>query len=215
LKIDLAPFIDHSLLHPGATREQIGTLCEEALVHHFATVCVHPCWVPLVAELLESSDVGVCTVIDFPLGAGSLGDRRMTSRNAVRAGATELDTVMPLGLFRSGDDQAVRAALEAVVEAAQGRIVKVILETAALSDGEIDRACNLAIDAGAAFVKSSTGFGPGGATTAAIRRMRAAVGPDGGVKASGGIRDREAALSMLEAGANRLGITTSLNVVQG
>jgi len=215
LKIDLAKFIDHSLLHPGATSVQIQTLCKEACSHHFATVCVHPCWVPVAAERLKGSDVGLCTVIDFPLGAGSLEDRCMASRNAATSGATELDTVMPLGLFRSGDDQAVRAAIEAVVKAAQGRIVKVILETAALSDAEIDRACNLAIDAGATFVKSSTGFGPGGATTSAIRRMRAAVGPDYGVKASGGIRDREAALAMMEAGANRLGITASLDVIQG
>lgn len=211
----LARLIDHTLLRPEATSEQVRRLCDEALDHRFATVCVNPSRVPLAVSRLEDSGIGVCTVVDFPLGAGGESLKRAAARRAVSDGAAELDMVVALGLLREGADDRVAAEIAAVVEEAAGRTVKAILETGLLTPQEIDRACRLCARAGADFVKTSTGFGVPGATVEAVRRMRAAVGPETGVKASGGIRDAAAARAMIEAGANRLGTSASLAILSG
>ena len=207
--------IDHTLLAPNATSARIAALCAEAHAEGFANVCVNPSWVALAVTELGGSGVGVCTVVDFPLGAGGLDLKREVTRLAVADGAAEIDMVMAIGRLKQGDDNAVREEIEAVVGEAAGVLVKVILETALLDNDEIDRACRIAIRAGAAYVKTSTGFGSGGATVAAVRRMRVAVGEAMGVKAAGGIRDAMTALAMLDAGASRLGTSASLTILQG
>lgn len=211
----LAGLIDHTLLRPAATAAQVEQLCREARERAFASVCVNPCHVAAARRALDGH-VPVCTVIGFPLGANVTAIKAAEAARALDDGATELDMVIALGALRAGDDVAVGRDIEAVVRAGAGaHLVKVILETALLSDDEIDRACRLAVAAGAHFVKTSTGFGPGGATVEAVRRMRAAVGPSIGVKASGGIGDAAAARRMLAAGANRLGASASLAIVAG
>jgi deoxyribose-phosphate aldolase len=207
--------IDHTLLRPDATRDEIRSLCEEARTHGFAAACVNPVWVPLCAADLSDGSTRVCTVVGFPLGASRTSTKVEAARRATDDGADELDMVMAIGLLRSGEDSAVEDDIAAVVNAVGGRTVKVILETALLSMEEIERACVLAKDAGATFVKTSTGFGPGGATAEVVARMRAAVGPKMGVKASGGIRDAIRARQMLEAGADRLGTSSALAILAG
>ena len=213
----LAALIDHTLLKPEATPEQVEALCREAVEHGFAAVCVNPVYVPLAAELLAGQGPVVCTVIDFPLGAGSAADKARQAEAALAAGARELDVVQPVGLLKAGRDREVVAHLHGVVAAAAGTgaIVKVILETGLLTPEEITRACRLAVEAGAHFVKTSTGFGPGGATVEAVRLMRQAVGPEVGVKASGGIRDYATACRMVAAGATRIGASQSLAILAG
>lgn len=213
-RAELAASIDHTLLRPAATRTQVEALCAEARAHGFASVCVQPSRVALARTCLQGQ-VAVCTVIGFPLGANHPEIKAAEARLAVADGAHELDVVLNLGLLRDGDHAAVLADLAGVVAAADGRLVKVILETAALTPDEIDVACRLAVEAGAGFVKTSTGFGPGGATVAAVERMRRAVGPRIGVKASGGIGDAATARAMLAAGATRLGASASLAIVAG
>lgn len=214
-RAQLARMIDHTLLRPDATPDEVRNLCDEARANLFAAACVNPIWVPLCAGELAGTSTRVCTVVDFPLGASRTSIRVDAARSSIDDGAEELDIVMAIGLLRSRQDAAVRDDIASVVDAAGGRTVKVILETALLTMEEIDRACALAKGAGATFVKTSTGFGPAGATPGAVARMRAAVGPRMGVKASGGIRDAAGARKLIEAGADRLGTSSALTILAG
>jgi len=211
----ISDLIDHTLLKPDATSEQIINLCEEAKEYSFASVCVNPVNVRLASELLRGVLVKVCTVIGFPLGAATSIVKAIETRDAIANGASEVDMVINVGALKSGDYDLVRRDIEAVVDAARGNaLVKVILETALLTDEEKVKGCLLAKLAGADFVKTSTGFGPGGATVEDIRLMRKVVGSDMGVKASGGIRDYEAARRMVEAGASRIGASASVKIMK-
>ena len=212
---DLAKYIDHTILKPDATREEIVKLCQEAREYLFASVCVNPGFVHLAADSLKGSGVKVCTVVGFPLGATTTVAKAMETRDAVANGADEIDMVINVGALKARNDDLVRRDMEAVVEAADGRIVKVILETALLNDEEKVRACQLAREAGVDFVKTSTGFGPGGATAHDVGLMRQTVGRYMGVKASGGIRDFAAAQEMIKAGATRIGASASVKIVKG
>lgn len=213
---ELARVIDHTLLSPTARVGDIERLCREAREQRLFSVCVHPCWVPRAKfDLGDASEVAICTVIGFPLGANQSVIKAAEAGRAVADGADELDMVINLGWLLGGEHDAVREDIAAVVQAAAGRLVKVILETAQLDDALIRTASRLAVEAGAQFVKTSTGFGPGGATVEAVRAMRETVGPDVGVKASGGIRDAATARAMLEAGASRLGASASLAILDG
>ncbi len=213
---EMARMIDHTLLKPEATEEQVRKLCDEARQFHFASVCVNPTHVALAAGLLDGSDVMVCTVIGFPLGATTPTTKSIETRDAIANGAQEIDMVVNVGALKGGNDALVREDIAAVAAAARGKaIVKVILETALLSNEEIVKGCLLSKMAGADFVKTSTGFGPGGATVEAIALMRETVGPDMGVKASGGIKDRETAEAMVAAGASRIGASASVAIATG
>ncbi len=206
----LASMIDHTLLKPEATRAQIEQLCKEAKKFRFAAVCVHPFRVATCAELLKGSGVKVCTVIGFPLGANRAEVKALETVRACADGATEIDMVMNIGAFKDGNLAAVENEIASVIKAAQGRTVKVILETALLTDDEIRSACAVCIIAGADFVKTSTGFGPGGATVHAVKIMKETVDGQLEVKASGGIRDRETMMAMIEAGATRIGTSSGV-----
>jgi deoxyribose-phosphate aldolase len=212
---DLAPYIDHTLLQPSATREDLVKLCDEARSYGFATVCVTASNVALCARLLEGCGTRPIAVVDFPLGAGSTEAKVSETREAVRAGAAEIDMVINIGQLKAKNYACVDRDIRQVVEAARPRPVKVILETGALTRDEKVIGCALAKAAGAAFVKTSTGFGPGGATAEDVALMRAVVGDDMGVKASGGVRTAADARKMLEAGANRLGASASVAIVTG
>jgi len=214
--ISLAKAIDHTLLKPDSTRQQIVELCEEAKAYQFATVCIQPTWVPTAKALLEDSDVGITTVIGFPLGSTSTFTKVAETRDAIASGATEVDMVINIGALKSQDDRGVFQDIKAVVEAANSTaVVKVIIETGYLTVEEKILACQLAKEAGADFVKTSTGFGPGAATVADIELMREAVGPEMGVKASGGVRDQETAHQMIQAGATRIGASAGIAIVSG
>jgi deoxyribose-phosphate aldolase len=214
VKGDLARFIDHTLLRPEASAEEVRRLCAEARRYSFATVCVNPTWVGLAAEELRASPVGVCSVVGFPFGNHRSAVKAFETSRVVALGATEVDMVIPVGALRAGEDEAVRDDIRAVVEAAGRRApVKVILETAYLDDDQKIRGARLAKAAGAAFVKTSTGFGPGGATVEDVRLLRSVVGPGMGVKAAGGIRDTETAQRMVAAGADRIGASASVKIV--
>ncbi|HJV44610.1 MAG TPA: deoxyribose-phosphate aldolase [Bacillota bacterium] len=209
-------YIDHTLLKPEATREQIEKLCLEAREYRFAAVCVNPIWVKLSAQLLSDSGVLVATVVGFPLGATTPEVKAFEASYATFDGATEIDMVMNIGALKSNDVELVKKDIAGVVHAVSGKaIVKVILETGLLSDQEIVMACEISAKAGAHFVKTSTGFGPGRATTKHIQLMRGTVGSNLGVKASGGIRDYETAVSMIEAGATRIGTSSGVAIVKG
>jgi deoxyribose-phosphate aldolase len=212
----IARLIDHTLLKPEATRAQIETLCREALEHAFATVCVNPTWVATCARLLHGSQTGVCTVVGFPLGATLAEVKAFEASRAVAAGACEIDMVLNVGALKSGDLRLAARDVEGVVRTSRagGARVKVILETALLSDDEKVKACVVSREAGADFVKTSTGFGPGGATAADVALMRRVVGPAMGVKAAGGVRDLQAAKAMIEAGADRIGASVGVKIVQ-
>ena len=212
---DLAGMIDHTLLKADATEEQVKVLCREARDNHFASVCINPSYVALAAELLKGSGVMVCTVIGFPLGATDSQTKADETRHAIASGADEIDMVINVGALKSQNAAKVEADIRAVVEAAQGKTVKVILETALLNDAEKVLACQLSEKAGAHFVKTSTGFGPSGATEADVALMRRTVRPDMEVKASGGIRDQETALKMIRAGATRIGASASVAIARG
>jgi len=212
---ELARYIDHTLLKPNATREEVVKLCEEAREYKFASVCVNPTNVGLSAKLLEGSPVKVCTVIGFPLGATSSFVKATETRDAVANGATEIDMVINVGALKSKDFELVKNDIARVVEAAGGNTVKVILETSLLNDDEKVKACELSKLAGADFVKTSTGFSTGGATLEDICLMRKTVGPSMGVKASGGIRDTETAIRMIQIGATRIGASASVGIVKG
>ncbi len=212
---ELAGMIDHTLLRAEATPEDIGVLCEQAREHGFATVCVHPSYVDLAATALADSKVGVCTPVGFPFGANHMAVKAVEAHRAVVDGATELDMVLAIGRLKAGELEYVREDIAAVVGEARGRVVKVILEIGLLEPGEIELSCRIARDAGAGFVKTSTGFGPGGATVDAVALMRRIVGDSIGVKAAGGIRDAGTARALIEAGATRIGTSASLALLSG
>lgn len=213
---NVAGYIDHTLLKPEATREEIEKLCQEARAFNFASVCVNPTWVKECAYSLRGSPVKVCSVVGFPLGATLADVKAYETRRAVFDGATEIDMVINIGALKSGDDATVRRDIGAVVEAAHEgcAIVKVIIETALLTDEEKVRACLLAKESGADFVKTSTGFSKGGATVADIELMRRAVGSEVGVKAAGGVKDLASAREMIAAGATRIGASAGVKIVQ-
>ncbi len=213
---DLAQYIDHTLLKAEATPEQIAKLCAEARQYGFAAVCVNPCYVRQCAELLRSTRVKVSSTIGFPLGATLPEVKAYETELAIRDGATEVDMVINIGALKSGDIALVQRDIEAVVQVAhrQGVLTKVIIEAALLADEEKIRACTLAKAAQADFVKTSTGFGPGGATLHDVELMRRTVGPGMGVKAAGGIRDYDTTLKMITAGATRIGTSSSIKIVE-
>lgn len=213
--MDIAKYIDHTLLKADATKSQIETLCEEAKDYRFCSVCVNPTWVSLAANLLKETDVKVCTVIGFPLGATTAESKAFETVNAIHNGAKEIDMVINIGALRGGDLETVKKDIEAVVNAAKNQaIVKIIIETSLLTDEEIVTACRLSVEAGADFVKTSTGFSTGGATVHDIKLMRQTVGPNIGVKASGGVRTASDAKAMIEAGATRIGASSGVNIVK-
>ena len=201
-------YIDHTLLKPDATEEQIRKLCQDALEYDFASVCVNPGYVPLCHELLKGSDVKVCTVIGFPLGATLPAAKVLETRESVFAGAQEIDMVINVGKLKDKKDDYVREEITRVKHACHGHLLKVIIETCLLTDEEKVRACKLAVEAGVDYVKTSTGFSTGGATVADIKLMRETVGPNIGVKASGGVRTREDMIALIEAGASRIGTSS-------
>ena len=215
LMSDLAPYIDHTLLKPEATREQIESLCAEAAEHKFSTVCVNGSRVELAYSLLEESDVQVAAVVGFPLGAAEADSKRYETEVAIDQGAGEIDMVMNVGRFQDGDHDYIVREIRDVVESADDHVVKVILETCLLTDAQIEQACKLVVQAQAHFVKTSTGFGSAGATIEHVKLMRETVGQFAGVKAAGGIRDAATARAMIEAGATRLGTSNGIAIVTG
>jgi deoxyribose-phosphate aldolase len=215
-KANLASLIDHTLLKADVTKEQIIQLCKEAKEHTFASVCVNPTWVKTCASELQGSPVKVCTVIGFPLGATTPDVKEFETKQSIANGASEVDMVINIGALKDGDNDLVERDILAVVEAAKGKaLVKVIIETALLNEEEMVRACIISQRAGADYVKTSTGFSTSGATISDVALMRKTVGPDLGVKASGGVRDRQAVLEMVEAGATRIGASSGVAIVSG
>lgn len=213
---NIAQYIDHTILKADATEKQIEKLCHEAKEYSFASVCINPCWVSIAAQILKDSEVKVCTVIGFPLGATTTETKVFETEKAIQNGATEVDMVINIGALKDRKDELVEKDIYQVVEAAKGKaLTKVIIETALLTEEEKVRACELSIKAGADFVKTSTGFSTAGATTEDIALMRKTVGPQLGVKASGGVRTREDALTMIEAGATRIGASSGIAIVHG
>ena len=213
-KTTIAAMIDHTLLKPEATAAQVEKLCAEAAEYHFASVCVNPVYIPLAARLLKGTGVKVCCVVGFPLGAIAPEQKAAEAASCAAMGAEELDMVIHVGAAKAGDWALVQRDIEGVVKAAAGHTVKVIIETCLLTDEEKVKACEAAKAAGAHFVKTSTGFSTGGATTHDIALMRKTVGPEMGVKASGGIRDYATAMAMIEAGANRIGASAGIAIVE-
>lgn len=211
----LAAFIDHTALKVDVDAAQVDRLCDEAIEHSFASVCVQPIWVERAARRLAGHGPKVCTVVGFPMGQNLSVTKAAEAARAVELGAEEIDMVVAWGALRRGERDAVQADIRAVVDAVPGVCVKVILESAGLEPEHIRIGCEAAVAAGAHFVKTSTGFGPGGATVADVRLMREVVGPDFGVKASGGIRDAATAQAMIDAGANRLGCSAGVAIVAG
>lgn len=214
---NIVKIIDHTLLKADATREEIIKIIDEAKEYLFASVCINPTWVKTAAELLaDTPEVKVCTVIGFPLGASTSETKAFETKNAIENGADEVDMVINIAALKDQQDEIVENDIRAVVEAAKGKaLVKVIIETCLLTNEEKVRACELAVKAGADFVKTSTGFSTGGATVADISLMRQTVGPEVGVKASGGVRSREDALAMVEAGATRIGASSGVSIAKG
>jgi deoxyribose-phosphate aldolase len=213
--MNIAKYIDHTLLKAEATKDQIEKLCEEAREYDFASVCVNPAWVSYAAELLKGTSVKVCTVIGFPLGATTPEVKAYETDDAIKNGATEVDMVINIGALKSGNRELVKKDIEAVVKAAEGKaLTKVIIETALLTDEEKRVSCQLSKEVGADFVKTSTGFSTAGATVEDIKLMRETVGPEMGVKASGGVRNAEDAKAMIEAGATRIGASSGISIVQ-
>jgi deoxyribose-phosphate aldolase len=214
---NIGQMIDHTLLKANATKKEIVKLVEEAKQYKFASVCVNPTWVKTAAVLLsDTPEVKVCTVIGFPLGATTPETKAFETRNAIENGATEVDMVINIGALKDMQDELVEEDIRAVVEAAKGKaLTKVIIETCLLTDEEKVRACELSVKAGADYVKTSTGFSTGGATVLDIQLMRKTVGPEIGVKASGGVRSREDAFAMVEAGATRIGASSGIAILNG
>ncbi len=210
-----ASYIDHTLLKPEATREQIIALCAEAKQYDFASVCVNPTWIETAAKELEGAVSKVCTVIGFPLGANTSDVKAFETKDAIAKGADEVDMVLNIGALKGSDYELVLNDMKAVVEAANGTLVKVIIETCLLTDEEKVKACELAVEAGVDYVKTSTGFSTGGATPTDVALMRKTVGPDLGVKASGGVRSLEDLKAMIEAGATRIGASSGVKIMQG
>lgn len=208
-------YIDHTLLKADANEEQIHALIDEAKEYHFASVCVNPTWVKTAANFLKDSSVNVCTVIGFPLGASTTTVKAFEAKDAIANGADEIDMVINIGAIKSRNYKLVEDDIKAVVESSGTKLVKVIIETCLLTDDEKVKACQLAKSAGADFVKTSTGFSTGGATIEDIALMRKTVGPDMGVKASGGARTLEAAQAFIKAGANRIGTSSGVAIMKG
>ena len=213
-KKELARMIDHTSLKIEVSRVDVEKLCEEARRYHFASVAINPVNVALAAKILRGTDVKVDAALGFFLGAYPIDFKVFEVKDAIEKGAEELDMVMNVGALRSGDYDLVRREMEAFVKAAGDKVSKIILETSLLTDEEKIKACEIAKEAGVKFVKTSTGFGPSGATVQDVKLMRKTVGPDMGVKASGGIRTTEDALAMIEAGANRLGTSSGIKIVK-
>ena len=211
----LAKMMDHTILKATATPAQVEQICREALEIGAASVCINPCNIEQARRLLDGSGVRVCTVIGFPLGANTPEVKAFETQDAIRRGAEEVDMVINVGALLAGDDETVYRDIKAVVDAAAGTLTKVIIETCYLSDDQKKTACELAMRAGADFVKTSTGFGTGGATPHDVALLRGVVGSKLQVKASGGIRTYEDAAAVVEAGADRLGVSASLTILQG
>ena len=212
--MDLAKMIDHTNLKASTVKEEILKLTKEAKEYQFASVCVNPTWVELAAQELKGTDVKVCTVIGFPLGANTKEVKVFETKDAIEKGAQEIDMVINIGKLKDGDDDYVESEIAGVVEASKGKaIVKVIIETCLLTDDEKKQVCNLAVKAGADFVKTSTGFSTGGATVEDVALMKQTVGAHVGVKASGGIRSKEDAQAMVHAGATRIGASSGIAIV--
>ena len=209
----LNKFIDHTILKPETTQEQVEKILSEAKEYDFASVCVNPTWVSLAAESLKDSDVKVCTVIGFPLGANTSAVKAFETKDAIANGADEIDMVINIGALKAGNDALVLDDIKAVVDASGDKLVKVIIEACLLTDDEKVRACQLSKEAGADYVKTSTGFSTGGATVADVTLMRKTVGPDMGVKASGGARSYEDAIAFIEAGASRIGASSGVAIM--
>ncbi|WP_282019907.1 deoxyribose-phosphate aldolase [Planomicrobium okeanokoites] len=213
---NIASYIDHTLLKPESTKEQVIELCKEAAEYEFASVCVNPSYVETAAAELKDSKVKVCTVIGFPLGASTSETKAFETKDAIAKGAEEIDMVVNIGAIKSGDSELVKNDIQAVVEAAKGKaIVKVIIEASLLTDEEKVLASRLSKEAGADFVKTSTGFSTGGATVADVKLMRETVGSELGVKASGGVRSLEDVQAMIDAGASRIGASSGVQIMQG
>lgn len=214
--MNLAKYIDHTILKPETTRAQVIEVCSEAKEYGFYSVCVNPYYVSLVKEQLAGSDVKVCSVIGFPLGASVTAIKAAETKQAIADGANEIDMVLNIAAMKNGDYDFVLNDIKGVVAALEGKaILKVILENCLLTEEEIVKACELSVEAGAHFVKTSTGFSTGGAKASDIALMRKTVGPAIGVKASGAVRDRETAIAMVEAGASRIGASASVSIVKG
>lgn len=213
---NIAQMIDHTILKADTAKATIDTLLEEAKAYGFASVCLNPYWVKYAADALaDYPETKVCTVIGFPLGANTKEVKALETKDAIQNGATEVDMVINIGALKSGQEGLVQADIAAVVEAAKGKaLVKVIIEACLLTDDEKKKACELAVAAGADYVKTSTGFSTGGATVEDIKLMRKTVGPDLGVKASGGVRTLEDAEAMIEAGATRIGASSGVDIVK-
>ena len=211
----LNKYIDHTILKPETTQEQVEKILSEAKEYDFASVCVNPTWVSLAAESLKDSDVKVCTVIGFPLGANTSAVKAFETKDAIANGADEIDMVINIGALKAGNDALVLDDIKAVVDASGDKLVKVIIEACLLTDDEKVRACQLSKEAGADYVKTSTGFSSGGATVADVALMRKTVGPDMGVKASGGARSYEDAIAFIEAGASRIGASSGVAIMNG
>jgi deoxyribose-phosphate aldolase len=213
---NLEKYIDHTLLKPDTKKDSILKIVNEAKEYEFASVCVNPHWVSLCFDHLKDTSVKVCTVIGFPLGATSTATKVFETKQAISEGATEVDMVINVGELKSGNDEFVKQDIQAVVNEAKGHaLTKVIIETSLLTEDEKVRACKLAKEAGADFVKTSTGFSGGGATVEDITLMRKTVGPDMGVKASGGVRDLAGAEAMINAGATRIGASAGVDIING
>ncbi|MEE6451493.1 deoxyribose-phosphate aldolase [Gottfriedia acidiceleris] len=214
--MNYAKLVDHTLLRADAKREEIAKLAEEAKEFSFASVCINPTWVSYASELLKDSSVKVCTVIGFPLGANTPEVKAFETSNAIENGAQEVDMVINISALKEKNDELVERDIRAVVEAAKGKaLVKVIIETCLLTDEEKVRACELSVKAGADFVKTSTGFSTGGATVEDVTLMRKTVGENVGVKASGGVRNLKDVENVVAAGANRIGTSSGVKIVQG
>ncbi len=211
--MNIASYIDHTILKPEATVKDVEKVCEEALARNFAAVCVNPCFVGHAAGLLKGSNVGLATVVGFPLGASTIAVKVREAEDAIKNGATEIDMVMAIGFFKSGNFKRVEEDIREVVRVAAGKPVKVIIETCFLSPDEITKASLICADAGAAYVKTSTGFGSRGATIEDVKIIKAAVGNRSRIKASGGIKTKEQALAMIEAGASRIGTSSGVAIV--
>ena len=212
--MDIAKYIDHTVLAADAGKDKIERLCQEAKQHGFASVCVNSCWVSLASKLLHGSDVKVCTVVGFPLGAMDSASKADETKNAILNGADEIDMVINIGYMKSGMYDEVLDDIKAVRKASEGKTLKVIIETCLLTDDDKRKACELSEEAGADFVKTSTGFSTGGATVEDVALMRSVVGDRLGVKASGGIRDYRTAKAMIEAGATRIGASSGIRIVE-
>ncbi|GIN89670.1 deoxyribose-phosphate aldolase [Siminovitchia terrae] len=213
---NIAQMIDHTLLKPDATKEQIKALCEDAKEYEFASVCVNPVWVEAAAAFLNGTDVKVCTVIGFPLGASTSDVKAFETKDAIEKGAQEVDMVINIGALKSRDLDLVEKDIQAVTAAAKDKaLVKVIIETCLLTDDEKQIACEISKQAGADFVKTSTGFSTGGATEQDVALMRKTVGSQMGVKASGGVRSQEDAVNMINSGATRIGTSSGAKILEG